>query len=236
MNYPMNSSAFKLYKNVQNDVDFYVKDIDRKSVSMNGSLPILHISDRLSKVMIYSKQLTEVNATKGQYRLTIPANDLLDFGSGQYSYVIVVQAPNGIQTMLFTDRDRSATGDIELLDGPFPAVVPSLEIDGSAFLPTGTNELTSGSYPGSSMNGDPIGIHTLVAYLNQFQGTIILQGSLTEQISSLDREWFDVGEISVPKRSSKTVAGVFDANLRWVRIKIRASGPIGSVKKFMLRS
>src|SRR4051812_41198030 len=79
MNYPVNSTKIRLFQHVRNDVDVYIKNIDRKPVSLGDEIATIHILDMDNSRSLLLRDLTVVNENKGWYRFTIAGPELAEW-------------------------------------------------------------------------------------------------------------------------------------------------------------
>lgn len=217
MNYPMNSTDIRLVKNVRNEVELFLKDIDRKPVVMTEPL-VLRIIDYKSRSILLTAPMDLVDSAKARYRATFEPQAIGELNIGYYSYTVSSVDDDGVERALFTDRDRGETGTLRISQGPIPDPTDPIEITPDDLL-NRDEFLYSGAYPGAAQVGNTSGVHTIAVYGNHFSGSITVQGSLDAQPTSDDTQWFDVATYDFADLNC-VVGHTFIGNLMWVRFKI----------------
>ncbi|RYD71764.1 MAG: hypothetical protein EOP84_24315, partial [Verrucomicrobiaceae bacterium] len=191
MNFPVSRTDIKLSKNVENVIDIYVRDIDRKPTAPGGILT-LRILDRKNHRVVVSAPLLLVDAKKVQYTATISGLDLIEVDIGYYDYVVSYTAPNGLESLLFTDRDRTETATAEIRQGPFPSYVDAVALSKDAMLSRDETTLYSEPLDGAARVRNVSGISSLLVLGNHYTGTITVQALLDAMPTNDDTQWFDV--------------------------------------------
>lgn len=221
-NLPMNTNDFKVFKDVFNNIEFVVRDTDRKPINMMGRSAEITLYDHRTSRSLWVQPLKVVNEARGICRLTITPDVTEDWYLQTYSYSVTVTDADQSYHMLFVDANESQRGFFQLVQGPRFDPQPSYEI--TAFKPeqAGADDdlhyLMSSALPGALQRGSASGLHTAVAYLNNFSGTLEIQGSV-EEGSPTEEEWYVV-ETRTYDHQSGLDAFNFVANLNWVRFRI----------------
>jgi hypothetical protein len=191
MNYPTNRTDFHLARYVDNEVEFWVKNIDRRAVPLTGSIATMHISDLKTGKVLLTRDLQIVDATKGLVRLTVGGDEVAVMPKGFHRYAVVLLRPDGAQVMLYTDRDRKGYGTVEVIDGPLPDPVEPTPLSLDDFI-TRSGKLYSTPVPGAAAVYNVSGQHSVVLHLSGFSGSFSVQGTLEPQPSQTDSQWFHV--------------------------------------------
>ncbi len=181
-------STFKLFRRVDNDFDFLVRDIDRQPVVLPGAM-MFHIWDDTGSSLL-SLPLTVANSARGHYRLSIPAADTTSIRSGIYVWS-VTNENSSITKLLYTNQDYGSQGILEVAEGLLEPVEAPYEIEAEAMTPLG-GDLHSSSLPGSLLVNNLTGNHSMVAHLEGYTGRIIIKATLDEQPPAADNDWVDV--------------------------------------------
>jgi hypothetical protein len=238
MNYPVNSTDIRLFKYVRNTIRIFVKDIDRKPVTLSDpNIPMIVVTDRRNQKVLLNRSMDTVDQAKGLYQIVIDPVDLDPIDIGYYNYFVLTDSADGTPSPLYTDRNRSPLGVIEVAEGPVPLPRPSIEIAADQFSISNTVAI-SGAYAGSATVGDLSGLHSVAFYLDNFQGNITVQGSLDAQPTSTDSYWFEVHNYSF---DDDTYSGVyprsFEGNLVWVRFIVsQTDGQFTGLTKILYRN
>ena len=226
-NLPMDTSDFRIYKNVTNHIEFHVRNPDRKSIDVTDKIITVTVYDQLSNKIVLEKLVDIINGEKGMIRLTFIPDEIEMWDIGSYSYVVRIRDEDGSERALFVDQNEGIRGFLRIDNGPYPPPRGAISINEEQFTgvlegnPLQSNYYTS-AIPGSIKNKNHTGLHTIVLHLDSFTGTVWVQGSLEEGTPS-NNDWFEISIDGEPctkfKRASGTYSLSFEANLEWFRVK-----------------
>lgn len=225
MNFPVNRADLSVAKNVKTSLSVFLRDIDRKPVVIGMDTLVLHVVDRRTRRVLLEKELIMSDPVKARYDVTILPLDVRSIEVGAYNYSITRRSPDGSESLIFTDRDRTEVSTFEVREGPLPPPV-----DPVVFLPDdflirnnsqnpGEIERYSGAVPGSAGVGNLTSVQSYAVSLNGFSGRITLQGSLDMSAPDEDGQWFDM-DTHTFDAASTTVGFTVIGNPLWVRFKI----------------
>lgn len=142
---------------------------------------------------------------------------------------------------MYVDSQYGVLGTIEILGDVFGEAVNSLVVDKFNY----TNPFTTGAandkfYISSIIDTRPeigpvYGLHTFQLYLNNYSGTLSIQGSLEEQGGSpRESKWTDVETLTLTNANTQYVNVIGKYN--WFRIKhIPTTANTGTVDKILYR-
>ena len=203
-NWPMIQYDTKVFKGVTNNIDFIIRNNDRKAIKLFDC----QLEAQVQKVNTPSNSmdfLPELKLIKsviitddvnGKAKLTLLPEDIQHWEPGYYQYVIKISYGSGSSEYLYTDINKNTFGNFELKEGTTASLAPAIEIDNSQFTPTPVDlyEYTiwvSGAVQGDAQTNRANGTHTIVVYQNNFIGKFWIQGSLSNDAPMPD-EWFDI--------------------------------------------
>lgn len=237
----MNRTDFTVFKHLTNEVDFLVKDYDKKPQNLNGKSLFMCVVDERSDKVVLQVQLQIIDASRGHSRLVLKPNAISGLDLGSYRYSVTLQRDDSSHIAIYTDQHRSLRGHLEVTLGPLPEPKPSITIDSSLFLSQtwGTPLLeyfVAESFPGSAQSGTSDGHHTVTVYTQSFTGDFEIQASLENSPPSEPSAWFTVSTASLTNKTG--ITGIqFFGSYRWIRI-IYSKSQIntGSVTKVLLRN
>jgi hypothetical protein len=215
MNYPVNHTDFTLARYVDNEIQFWVKNYDRKAVSLTGSTLTMHISDPKTSRVLLSRDLSVIDATKGLVELFVSGDEAANFPQLSLRYSIVMLRADGVEVMLYTDRDRRGLGNVDVVNGPLPPPIEAIPIAPEDFLQR-NSAYYSGAFPGAAAVLNLSGQHSVLLNLTSYTGKFTVQGTLELQPSSTDSDWFNVTSETFVNATEK-VHVPFEGNLLWVR-------------------
>lgn len=208
-------ATFKLFRKVQNDFDFLVRDIDRQPVILPGVLTF-HVWDDGGQSLL-SLPLAPVSTQRGHYRLSISATDTLAVRSGIYVWS-VTNDNNAITKLLYTNKDYGSQGILEVTEGLLEPVDDPYVMTPDDLTPLGGN-LYSSALPGSMRVSNDTGNHSAALFLNNFSGSLRIQASVDEQIPTDESSWVDV-ETKVFIEKTGTFSINFSGNFTYVKFII----------------
>lgn len=174
----------KIYKNVDNVIQFLFKNSDQRAVNVTGWVITFRMfldSDGITAVTKDSTLgggISIVDALKGIITVNLKTADLIDLAQPLYNYSLTVTDPlTGIEQVIYTDENYESRGEIFLRDGPKPSVLPSIVVD----LPTNNNTtVTSSAIRGDANTFQQYAHHNAQFYFSPtgFTGTIGVEGTL----------------------------------------------------------
>ena len=106
MNFPLNQSDFKIYRQLTNSIDIYVKNIDRKAINSVGKTVSIIITEYNSNKLLLNKPLQVVDASKGFYKLILTPSEVQNWNTGFISYSFVYKDEEMIERPLYIDHSR----------------------------------------------------------------------------------------------------------------------------------
>jgi hypothetical protein len=226
---PYADSDFKAHKGVQTDIDFVVRNNDRKPVNLIGKSVCILILDHESKQQVLRKRLCIRDYTRSLVQLSLLPHEVERLEEGYYDYVVLIENETGSQNILFTNQDQNAAGWFELKGGALPPLPQPIDLNPAIFQPFHVGEYPGGStrYASQTLAGDAKlgfgdGVHTFVLYLNNFSGKVWVEASIEESTPTNDLDWFYVH--LTPNQFDLIFYGEsglrpfnFNVNARWVR-------------------
>jgi len=181
----------KIYKGVDNVLEFDIKNADQKRLELVTSPTItaihLNIMDHEGNKLPNSPYTVTPSALKGIATVTIPANDLLTIDHQYLRYSVT--ATKGSNTIpLYADTQFGAVGTMELVSDAMPTTRKSQVLD------TFHADLSYSSLINEYMHSSPVlikfyeAIPTTTAQLilsfNQLQGTVYIEATNDATISN----------------------------------------------------
>lgn len=219
-NYPMDRSDFRLIRGVQNEIQFFVKDIDRKPAGPSYfASAAINIVDPATDTLLMTRNLTLVDANTARYQLTILPAEMDNWPLGSLRWSLTATRSDNTTVMLWTGQNYSPYSTLQLTEGPTPG--PSAP---SVFAWADFSQLVNGSYyssalKGAAQNGFTNGMQTFVCNFDGFTGTIRIDGSLAAQPMNTDAstDWFAVQTETYNDMSGSVSLNV-SGNYTWMRM------------------
>lgn len=231
MNYPVNRTDFRIVRGVTNEIEFFVRDIDRKPVDVDDGVISIHVMDRRRRREYLTRPLTVTDAARGLYRLAVAPEEVADWPMEELTWTVTVRRPDGSDIILWTDRDYGPHGFLTVTDGPWPEPLPPVTLLAESLL-LRNDWLVSEAVAGAVTLDVPDAVHSLAAYLTGFVGTILVEGSLVAQPSTEDTDWFEAERVEVTAPATETRGITVIGRLAWMRVRIRQLS--GSVEKILI--
>ena len=227
-NMPMYNKDIKLWKGVDNKIQFSVRDHDRKAYPLRNNTLVLTLVNHILKTKI-TKTLWCSDSYKGLYETTFTKRDLLDFEPTHYQASVAVIDPEGFEDNLYSGTDWNPIFNVEVIEGLKDTFVPSIEIDPRKFLDDyfvkdgkQFDVYTSSRYDSSLSSSKT----ACVTVKDSFVGKVILQGSL-DVTPDCPCDWIDLDEKEFTKEywDENHTEETFElsdveTNCLWVRFKI----------------
>lgn len=231
-NYPLNQTVFKIVRGVQNEVLFFVRDLDSNPANTTTFQHVtVNIVDPESSTLLMTRALTVVDAPSALYMLTILASETATWETGSLRWSITITRSDGSTVMLWTDKNYGPYSTLEVCEGPDPTVSAALILDPSSFV-INTNIAYSSNLPGAAKLGYQNGIQTFAVYPNNFTGSLEVDGSLVSQPSN-SGDWFPISTTNYSSASSLSTIDVV-GNYLWLRILMTTTS--GSINQILYKN
>ena len=224
-----NDSDFKVYKGQRNNLEFIIRDNDRKPVVLNTGIALnATIVNMFNDQVMLQKQLTVVDATNGRARLVIESNETTDWIKGYYYYSITITNTDTTVDFLFHDRDQRAKGFLEVFEGLTPPPDRAIEVQGNTFTAQSVGNPAETRYFSGAVTADnqlslSDGIHSVAAYFTNFSGKFWIQATLLNTPTTVFTDWFDI-DLSSGSETNDTLSSFsgiknynFTINAQWIR-------------------
>lgn len=176
----------KIYKGIDNTIEFDVKNADQKRVDLTTLTNLkLNVMDAMGKKLPNSPYTVTATANKGIATVTIPDTDLAALDT-QYLKYSVTCLKAGVDTILYADTRFGAVGVLELAGDAIPVTRPSRVYD------TFTAEIDLDGFPISMSSAIPTTFYeatktntlTFEIHYTGFKGKIWIEGTTNTTINA----------------------------------------------------
>lgn len=176
----------KLYQGIDNIIEFDVKNNDQKRIDLSSLSNLqLNLMDESNTSLPNSPYNLVNTQTKGIASLTIPQNDLNDLDYPQFLKYSISAIHNGNDILLYCNTNFDAIGTAELIGNALPTYRNPLIYN------TFTGEIDyngnvinhSSAIPATFYESVPTSQLSFIITLNEFVGTVYLEGTKTQTIS-----------------------------------------------------
>jgi hypothetical protein len=232
----------KLYRGVDNKIEIHVKTSDQKSQNVTGSYFVFSLVSRDTQELVFEKTLDPRSLTLGKLSLEILESEILDIEPGFYQYSIIKEIRNNIDSTeytvssripLYLDSQYETKGTIEVygnLKGePRPSVVIKEFSEDVPEVFTDARIFYSGIIDANPQTSTGNSIHTFQFYTTDYNGQLIIQGSLSE--GGNPHEWIDLQTFDVigDDLSYANITGKYN----FFRVK-HIPGRVSSIAEFVI--
>lgn len=235
---PYNSfnSDFVLYKATDSNLEFLVKDLDRKPIASQGKAYKIAIIRFDTGELAVRLDGQVVDAYRGLVVFEISPELTATWDDGYYRYAVTMVNEDGREFPLFVDQDHSAVGFLELRSNNIPKPAPTITILPTDYIKlyvndqlTPTNEFfQSEAYPGPGNYSAYTRNVSIAIYATNFIGTARLEATLDENPDQIDANWFRVdldgtdADLSYDNFSGIDVFSI-QGNYTWFRVSYKPS-------------
>ena len=234
INAPVNYRFLKLFTGLDNEFFFYIKNIDRKPIQLQGQTITANLVSRETQVKLLSKKCQIVDYDEGKVRLVVTSGEINAIQNGFLDLVFTYVNPQGLNLPLFVDQNLRPNYTVEVSDQT--QNIPLLSATADTFT------LTDGFYYSSHLPGPGVfnkvnGMVTIAVYATNFTGNFYIQGSLEENPTESD--WFNIilGTYTEEHYPYIDFSGIdpwtFRTNIKYIRAKYTQTQ--GTLDKVIIR-
>ena len=186
----------KVYRGVDNTVDFQVRNADEKAASVSNSL-VFNLINREGGDLLLQKDCTAVDASIGRFQITLTDLELRELEPGSYNYSLINErrSTEGTdsteyivqsRTPLYIDSQYGTVSTIEIHGDVYGEFIPSVEVDKfNRINPFAVGDEDPEFYTSSIIDAHPLthtalSQHTFQIFPTNYTGEIVVQGSLSD--------------------------------------------------------
>lgn len=185
-------SDFKVFWNVDNKIDFLVRDYDRKPLAVdeiNEAYRLVISNEKAGKVLL-EKNLVVRDAATGHLALHLTKEEAASLPYGLHHYSIIKLI--GDETiLLYADRDHYPRSHLEVVSGPIPLAIEPITTLASSFSII-DGGLRAGSYEGPAIMADGSNMRTFAFYVEGYSGEIAIEATNTPSVPSQASDWVEI--------------------------------------------
>jgi hypothetical protein len=235
---PVYSRTIKVYKGIDNTIQFRLLNADQKPVTIEDSPVFVAFDENQSKIIERSCTVTDdsTTETRGMFEVEITENDLLNIQQQYISFNIYLEATDGQRQVTYSNRNFDSMGIIYIDSRSYPGPKSAQElasfVEEDDYWVAGSTDATKiTASPG--LNGNEA-LHTVAVYTNEFVGTVEVQATLDNQISGLNN-WTTVSTLTFDGTESEPVPANFNGVFTYLRFKSSAD-PADKITKILVRN
>lgn len=248
LNMPLYNTETKLWKGIDNIIEFSIRNHDRKSVNFqDSSLFFTMINDNTKETL--TKQLEVVNSALGRYKVIITDKELKDLECGLF--IAHVYIKNGESSdLLYSGVDWYPYFNVFVEHNNRQIIetetILSIESMNRTIYKDKIYNCDIEKFTSSKIKSNITPYHTISMILKNFIGVIELQGSPMDAPQDSDEDWailntfehMDIYPISEDFESlNETISLSAKANMPWIRIVFkRHDGSNSSIEDIVYRN
>jgi hypothetical protein len=228
---PVYTRQVKLYKGVDNVIEFIVVNADQKAVDISSYSPKVYAFGE-DKTLLVQKDGVN-SATKGVFTITITENDLLNIKEQYLTYNVLLQNDSGkVLTYAHSNFDNDATMFINGRTMPGPS--NAYEVSQFSKLSYNSNVWVSESISAQpAINGNEA-LHTAAVYTDSFVGDVVVQATLDNQVSD-GTVWANVSTLTFTGSETEPKPVNFNGVFSFLRFRTNAD-PANKISKILVRN
>lgn len=221
-NSPMrNREALDIHKGVATKIDVNVKNSDKKKYPSAGKTFTAYLINYETQTNVLTKELDEVDASKGQWELTILEGESRDWPAGLYRMAFTIVDENDDEHLLHADLGFGAITDVKVRENVLAPFISSSVSDASTWTEL-NGKWYSSAYKADGLAGANDGIHTIALSMTNFTGQFWVQSTLEPTAPAQLSQWFDLNlgganDYLSYTAASDTVGVDFTINASYVR-------------------
>ena len=234
---PVYTRNLKVYRNIDNTIQFKLLNADQKSVSLAGYSVWIVLFDE-NQTMILEKECTvtddysTASPLKGTFSVTITEGELRDVKQQYVHYNVYLKNTANAVSLTYSNRNFETSGIMYINAGAYPGPRATTEI--ANFF------VESNYWVGSSDDEDAIELdeyttlHTAAVYSNGYADSIVIQATLDNQLSN-QTVWSDIETVTLTGSETEPVPVNFNGIYSFVRFKFIAD-PTNTITKILMRN
>jgi len=242
---PVYTRQVKVYKGVDNKIQFRMLNADQKPIDISGHVIEFHaFDDEKNLVLEYNATIQDdgtSKSTKGMFYVNITENDLLNLPSQYLSYSVFDMESCNQRVVTYSNGHFDACGTIYISDCTSPTILPSLTVEnwfaeGDVWVAGNDNLNKIIAQPKINKNE---ALHTVQFYTDAyndkgFVGNVKVQGTLDNQIDEFTN-WFEVRSIDFDGTEVRPVLTSFNGVYSYLRFEADAD-PADKLTKIRIRN
>lgn len=187
-----------IVQGIQNDIDIFLKDADRKPVPLMGKSAQMLVSDLRTGSLLDTFNLVVIDEVRGLFRLTVLPTDTPNWDIGFLQYAVTLTRADGSSVPCYVDYNYQVHGTMELVGGMTPAPAPPVTVDGlTDFMAQSWGQpllsyAVTGGFPSTAPLGDSSILQTAAVYTTNFTGQFWIQATLENNVPTDPNDWFNV--------------------------------------------
>lgn len=235
---------FVVYKGAFSNLEFVVRDVDRKAIKLNGVRVYATLINNNTQELYLERELEIVNPEKGMCKLVLAPADLVSWEKGFIRYSLMLQnIDSNEHNYLYNDLNQEAIGYIELRDRASPTPAKTVVLD--SFTPVEAlrgdpTTFYTGAIKGPGQLSYTKSLLTMAIYFTEFSGTFFVEATLEPISDGNNANWTKLelmpfsSNISVSNKNGIDAYNI-EGEYQWLRFGYsQGIGETGSINKILI--
>jgi hypothetical protein len=184
---PHNYKPVVIYTSLDSDIEFFVRDSDRKPVNLNGKTFVAQVVDRISGNVRLTETLIPVDYETSNLVMRISQDDTVDLEEGLYDLIITYTNPQSRTFGLMSDQNARISFVLEVKENPLPNLRESVTL---ATFTTMSGAYYTSRTAGTAQSFNRDGTNTCAVYMTDYTGVFYAQGTL--ELAPTESDWFTI--------------------------------------------
>jgi len=232
---PVYNKQLKIYKGIDNTLEFRLMNADQKPVNLANYTPRLVAFDE-NKAQVLDKQGTVLDdgstTTRGLFTVLIGDNDTLNIDGQFLNYTVyLTNDTTNLNEITYNNVAFDACNTIEVDTCAFPGPKPTYSISTFTQDDTVWNSESIEAHP--AINGNEA-LHTVVVYTDSYVGNVVIQATLENQITG-STVWADIDTLTFTGTETEPAPINFNGVFSYLRFKTTAD-PANKISKVLVRN
>lgn len=241
---PVYSRQLKVFKGIDNVLEFRVLNADQKPVDIRSYTPKFQAFDENKNLVIEHDGVAitgdDSAAIRGLFKVTVTANDLLNIKEQFLNYSIHLVDSNLDSVLTYSSEYFENSGTIKVSAEAYPG--PRATYSVATFNEdSGLAGIEDSVWYSESINAEPAingneALHTAAVYTNGYVGNVVVQATLDNQITSNNtNDWADIATLTFDGTETTPVSVNFNGVFSHLRFKTTAD-PDTKISKILVRN
>lgn len=238
------SRQLTIYKGIDNVLEFRLLNADQKPLDVDRYTPKFVAFDENKNMIIehdgVNLQVGDSTSytNKGLFKVTVTENDLLNVKDQYLSYNIYLVDFDGTNVLTYANEWFGMNGVIKVSGQAFPG--PAVAHNVSTFTENlGLSNVDDSVWISETITAEPAingneALHTAVVYTSNYTGTVIVQATLDNQITT-GTVWSDISTLTFTGSETEPTPVNFNGVFTYLRFKTSAN-PAGTITKILVRN
>lgn len=194
----------KIYRSTDNVIEFQVKNGDQRPTRISNLTLVFNLFSSEAKRLILKKDCEILSNDQGRVQIVLSEQEMNDIAQGFYTYSLVQEKRDTDSTgyivtekrPLYIDEQYGAFATLEVVGDIEGSFKPTRDIREFSYVnPIGLGDIEERTFTSSVINAypettNPQTLHTFQMYFADFEGSVIIQGSIDRH--GTPTNWVDI--------------------------------------------